>query len=254
MTIVIPMAGHGQRFIDAGYQLPKYLLEAGGKSLLEWSVDSLPLDLASRTVFVALRGHEAQFQISERIRRLYGHRTEIHCVFLDQVTRGQSETVLSARQLIPETDPLIIFNIDTMFRSPSLRVNLGRDDVDGVLGCFPSHEPRFSFATTDANGRITRVTEKEPISSNALTGLYHYRRAGDFINAASKALRDNQLTKGEFYVAPLYNVMIARGANLILDHSSVHCILGTPQEYEAFRDFGVKQFLTSNISSPVNRL
>jgi len=234
MTFVIPMAGHGQRFIEAGYALPKFLLEARGKTLLEWSVDSLPLELAHLTVFVMLREHEAAHQMEARIRKLYGQRTPLAFVFIDEVTRGQAETIVRASSLINPELPLLIFNIDTMFNSSTLKDNLLRDDVDGVLGCFYSKEPRFSFAAINDAGFVMRVTEKEPISENALTGLYHFHRAADFLEIADVAISNNQLTKGEFYVAPLYNDLLARGARLILDHATVHHILGTPQEYAEF--------------------
>jgi len=234
MIFVIPMAGHGRRFTAAGYTVPKYLLEAHGKTLLEWSVNSLPLELASLTIFVILREHEKAFRMEAKIRGLYKHQTPLAFIFLDEVTRGQAETIMFASSKIKPHLPLVIFNIDTMFSSATIKENLLRTDIDGVLGCFPSIEPRFSFASTDPNGRVICVKEKEPISNNALTGFYHFRRASDFLEIADEAIKRNQLTKGEFYVAPLYNKMIDRGSLLILDYAPVHHILGTPEEYTEF--------------------
>ncbi|MBJ7308318.1 MAG: glycosyltransferase family 2 protein [Acidimicrobiia bacterium] len=234
MNFVIPMAGHGRRFIEKGHALPKFLLEAHGKTLLEWSVDSLPLELATLTTFVMLREHEVAHRMEARIHEVYGDRTPLAFVLLDEVTRGQAETVLLASSFIEPERPLVIFNIDTMFHSPTLKTSLQRDDVDGVLGCFRSQESRFSFAAIDSEGLITRVAEKEPISEYALTGLYHFHRAADFLDGAAVAISQNQLTKGEFYVAPLYNQLLARNARLILDYAPIHHILGTPLEYAEF--------------------
>ena len=41
MIIIITMAGLGLRFRKAGYNCPKYMIEAKGKTLFEWSMDSL---------------------------------------------------------------------------------------------------------------------------------------------------------------------------------------------------------------------
>lgn len=41
MTIIITMAGMGMRFRNAGYTVSKYMIEAKGKTLFEWSMDSL---------------------------------------------------------------------------------------------------------------------------------------------------------------------------------------------------------------------
>ena len=41
MQIIITMAGLGTRFKKAGYDCPKYMIEAKDKTLFEWSMDSL---------------------------------------------------------------------------------------------------------------------------------------------------------------------------------------------------------------------
>ena len=41
MQMIITMAGLGTRFRKAGYDCPKYMIEARGKTLFEWSMDSL---------------------------------------------------------------------------------------------------------------------------------------------------------------------------------------------------------------------
>ena len=41
MDVIITMAGLGSRFRQAGYNCPKYMIEAKGKTLFDWSMDSL---------------------------------------------------------------------------------------------------------------------------------------------------------------------------------------------------------------------
>jgi dTDP-glucose pyrophosphorylase len=234
MNFVIPMAGRGQRFVDAGYMQPKMLIEAHGKTLLQWSVGSLPLELCESLVFVGLEDHERAFGISKRIREWYGHVPRLDFVFLPSATGGQAETVLRARDVIDPGMPLLIFNIDTMFRSATLAAALQRPSNDGVLGSFHSREPRFSFAAIDDQGLVTRVTEKDPISEHALTGLYFFRDTILFLELADACVRRNERTKGEFYVAPLYNELLARGKRVVIDTCGSHAILGTPAELAAF--------------------
>lgn len=236
MTIVIPMAGRSQRFYDAGFSIPKYLLRAHGKTLLQWSVDSLPLDLANRTVFVGLRQHETEHGVEQVIRSLYGAVTQLDFLWLGDVTGGQAETVLRAAPLIDPEGALMVFNIDTAFVSRTLRHAVQQVGVDGIVGCFRSNEPRFSYARTDISGRVVEVAEKDVISPHALTGLYHFGRASHFLAAAEAAVRDNRRVKGEFYVAPLYNHMIDGGLNVVLDEAEQHAVLGTPQEYDTFKN------------------
>jgi choline kinase len=229
------MAGEGRRFREAGYDLPKMLIEAKGKTLLEWSIDSLPLKLCTRLIFVAQQKHEDEFQLSEKIKSIYGDPVgSLHFKFIDKLTRGQSETAYRAKNLIDLSKPLLIFNIDTQFFSSSLEKNLLKKNIDGVLGAFYSEEPRFSFAALNDDGFVTQTAEKEVISSNALTGLYHFTHPEDFFDAAESAFAKNETTKGEFYIAPLYNHLINKGRNLIVDVADEVNILGTPEELKVF--------------------
>lgn len=235
MNFLITMAGEGRRFREAGYDLPKMLIEAKGKTLLEWSIDSLPLNLCSRLIFVAQQKHEDEFQLSRKIISLYNGRVRsLHFKFIDTLTRGQSETACLAKHLVDLSQPLLIFNIDTQFSSSSLEKNLLRKNIDGVLGAFYSEEPRFSFAALNDEGFVTKTAEKEVISSNALTGLYHFTYPEDFFEAAGSAFAKNETTKGEFYIAPLYNHLVNKGRKLIVDMADEVNILGTPEELKIF--------------------
>lgn len=233
MNFVIPMAGLGSRFSELGYALPKPLLPAHGKTLLEWSVDSLPLDLATRLIFVGLKVHRDTFSLEDMIRNIYPDQP-LEFLWLEHTTRGQAETVALAAPLMDLTKGLLIFNIDTAFRSFGLRELLLDDRHSGLLGAFESNEPRFSFAHLDEQGYVDEVREKIVISSHALTGLYHFSSTQDFLEVAHDAIAANEREKGEFYVAPLYNRLIARGARFVLDTCEQHWILGTPLEYDLF--------------------
>lgn len=231
MNIVIPMAGRGSRFAEAGYATPKPLLKAHGKTLLEWSVDSLPLQLCERLIFVGLE--EQAVALEPMILNRYGKYTP-RFVWLKKPTRGQAETVLQAAQHWQETNPLLIYNIDTAFHSFTLKDSLNNAESDGVLGAFRSREPRFSFAAVGADGFVSRVAEKEPISDFALTGLYHFRSTVNFVKVAEQALATSETVKGEYYVAPLYDKLIRDGKSFTIDLSDRVEILGTPEEYERF--------------------
>ena len=205
MNFIIPMAGLGSRFVDAGYDLPKYLLEAHGATLLEWSVNSLPLDLATTIVFVGMRSHNEEHRVEDFIQKVYSQ-YNLRFIWLDEPTRGQSETVVKAAEHVDPSLPLVIFN----------------------------SENRFSYARLKEDGDVDFVREKEVISNYALTGLYHFRTTEMFMRVAKATIKEQRMEKGEYYVAPLYNDCIAKGERVTLDACDAHCILGTPQEYEAF--------------------
>jgi dTDP-glucose pyrophosphorylase len=236
MTFVIPMAGLGSRFKKEGYTLPKYMIEIKGKTLFEYSMDSLPISIADKLIFICLREHEI-FLVSNFINNKVQH-DNIKIVFLDQVSRGQAETVYKAKEYIDENDELLIYNIDTFFISKTLKERLQNkvSKKDGVLGAFidNSNDDKWSFARLDANENIIKTTEKEKISNFALTGVYHFIKASDFLNIAKDWIKQDKTVRNEFYIAPMYNDLIKLGKKYVLDIVDKFIPLGTPEEVKKF--------------------
>ncbi|MDD2806336.1 MAG: 2-C-methyl-D-erythritol 4-phosphate cytidylyltransferase [Elusimicrobiales bacterium] len=237
LVYVIPMAGLGTRFLKAGYTLPKYMLQVRGTTVFEHSLRSLPLELASKLVFVALEAHKDEHALEAfldgALRRL-GCRAARELVLLDGPTSGQAETVLKARACVPAGAELAIYNIDTHFKSAALAGMLADParKRDGVIGAFTlaEQDPKWSFAALRPDGTVAATAEKEQISENALTGFYHFTSAEDFFGAAAAALAAGRKTRGELYVAPLYNDLIAAGRAFALDRADSLVPLGTPED------------------------
>jgi len=235
MNFIIPMAGRGERFKKAGFELPKMLIEAHGKTLLEWSVYSLPLDLCTNLIFIGLKEHKNEFNLENFISKKY-KKYNPKFIWLDEVTRGQAETVVKAEPLCDFDTDLLIFNIHTMFSSTSLKDMLINKSFDGILGAFENSEPRFSYAKLDENGIVCETAEKVVISNNALTGLYHFKNCSSFFDVAKKHIENNVLNDGEFYIAPMYNELIKKGEKFTVDICESHWILGTPDELKYFEE------------------
>ncbi|HAH31205.1 MAG TPA: hypothetical protein DCL44_02705 [Elusimicrobia bacterium] len=236
------MAGCGKRFSDAGYSLPKYLLKVGNRTLFELALSSLPLELGAKIIFVALKEHTRLLDLRalacDTLRKLGAPGLKNELLLLDSPTGGQALTALAARGLVAENDQLAIFNIDTYFRSRILKTDLesaGAGGSDGVIGSFklPGRDEKWSFALTGPDGRVIKTAEKERISDNALTGFYHFSRAGDFFEAAAAAYKSGSAVKGEYYVAPLYNALIKQGRRFSLSEAELLVPLGVPAEVEA---------------------
>ena len=233
MNFVIPMGGIGARFKSDGYSMPKPLIKAHGKTLLQWSVDSLPLNLSKKLVFILNADLDNEYAIIDKINSWYKD-YNVQFYILEHKTRGQAETVLKAKSIYSINESLLIFNIDTFFRSKDLPLKL-LSDADGVLGCFNSNSGNYSYAKADKNGIVDEVREKKVISNNALNGLYFFKRSSDFIDIAEYYIEKNLTEKGEFYVAPMYNDLIQKNKKIILSYTDMNYVLGTPKELDFFK-------------------
>lgn len=237
MNFIIPMAGKGSRFIEKGYTIPKYLIEVKGKKLLEYSLESLPLELATNIVFIALKEHQLEFNIQNEIQAILKNRN-FELVLLDEVTQGQAETVLFAKKCVDFSKDLAVFNIDTNFSSVSLKEVLSDDrkKKDGVLGAFKSVGTNWSFAKVNEKNIVVETAEKVPISNNALTGFYHFTNPKDFFDIATSCIQKEIKFKNEYYIAPMYNQLIKMGKEFVLDFVDDFIPLGAPDEVEAYKN------------------
>ncbi len=240
--IVIPMAGMSSRFFKVGYTLPKYMLEAQGKSVFEHSVNSFDKYFKSETfVFIVKNLYNTEGFVEEKAKSMGIE--NFHVVVLSEDTRGQAETVMLGlkgveKKGFPLEGAITIFNIDTFrpgFTFPNLE-NMG----DGYLEVFKGIGDNWSFAKplNQVSTIVCQTAEKEPISNLCSTGLYHFSNVNDYMEAyvAYSNLSSSKWDKGELYVAPLYNHLIDRGFsihyNLINQEDVVFC--GIPSEFEDF--------------------
>jgi len=234
MNLIMPMAGRGSRFAKEGIAVPKPLIDVRGRPMYAWATESLPLSLCSNLIFICLREHLEQTPLRNDIESRYG-RYSPTIISLDHVTQGQACTVLLAEQFIDNDTPLLIFNADTYCRTtlentlPALS-----PEVAGILGVFRAAGDRWSFARTDADGRVVETSEKRRISDLACTGLYHFARGKDFVRYAHAVISDNERVNGEFYVAPIYNRMIREGRDIRVDVAEEAWPLGTPEDLQHF--------------------
>lgn len=235
MTVIITMAGLGTRFRKAGYIAPKYMIKAKGKTLFEWSLDSL-LDFNSHVlkyVFVVRKEDASAGFIRQQCIK-YGIKN-IDVVEIDYMTDGQATTCMLAIPYCNLDDAIMVYNIDTYVESYEMKYK----DIngDGHIPCFHAEGDHWSFARLDGNGKVIEVREKVRISDNCTLGAYYFSSAKLYKKLYEEYYADNSnIEKKEKYIAPLYNIMIEKGMEVtisIVDAKKVH-VLGTPEELKIF--------------------
>jgi dTDP-glucose pyrophosphorylase len=237
LTIVIPMAGRGSRFADAGYELPKPLLPIHGIPMIEAVVRNLAPSEPARFVFICQREHLSSFGFEAGLRQAAPGCT---IVAIDGVTEGAACTVLLAEAAIDPDDVLVIANSDQWVdRTMDVHLTaLRRDDLDGLIMTMTADDPKWSFVALDERNLVTNVVEKVVISDEATVGIYAFARGGEFVRAAKAMIAADERVNGEFYVAPVYNQLIAEGARIGIDNVGSEGDgmygLGIPADYEGF--------------------
>lgn len=235
MNIVIPLAGKDPILEKAG--LFKPLIDIGGRPLIIRCTESFP-DLfnpgKNRMVFIVLQEHERKFSVSARLKALYTG-SEVRVV--PQLTEGAAATVLSVKEIIDSPEELAIYLADIYFQA-DLYSNIQRcrkENLAGFIPCFPSSNKKYSYAVQGKDGFVSKVAEKEVISSNASAGFYFFSHGSDFVQAADEMIRKDIRVNGLFYICPVYNQLLPMKKKVLLAQANYLFGLGNVAEIKAFK-------------------
>jgi dTDP-glucose pyrophosphorylase len=230
LNIVLPIAGRGSRFRDAGYTLPKPLIPVHGVPMIELVVRNVRPTQPHRFVFLALQEHLDTTDMPEA---LYRAAPGCEIVPVTEVTQGAACTVLLARRFIDNQDSLMLVNSDQYVDTDinAYLAHMEERTADGLIMTFWSDHPKWSYAKLASNGWVTDVIEKKVVSNEATVGIYNFRHGADFVAAADAMIASDKRVNGEFYVAPVYNELITRGQKI--------CCYNIGREQEGMYGLGV---------------
>ena len=237
LNIVVPMAGRGSRFSNAGFKAPKPFIDVCGFPMIEIVIRNLTPAIPHRFIFVVQEEHWHSYSAKEIFDRACVSEYEV--VKINGVTEGAAQTVLCAQHLLDNDEPLMIANSDQFIASRIDTYIKGGEEADGFLMTMRDTDPKWSYAEV-RDGMVKRVVEKEVISDIATVGIYNFSRGNLFVNAAKEMIERNQRSQGEFYVAPVYTALAESGLNI--KAVSIGAVedamfgLGTPEDLKIFEE------------------
>jgi dTDP-glucose pyrophosphorylase len=208
ITVVIPAAGEGRRFAEAGYTVAKPLIPV------------LDVPMVQRVLANVTPTGATALVVG---RDLVG------------ATEGTLDTILRAERLIEPEGGLLIALVDQLVDfAVNDFVRVG-NTADGAIITFASGRPDLSYVDVDDQGAITRIVDKVVVSDTAVAGVYYFRRARGFLDSARSVVRNEERGyRGEYVISSAIARMLRRGDRL-LSYLAETTILGTPEdlwEYE----------------------
>jgi dTDP-glucose pyrophosphorylase len=248
INVLIPMAGEGSRFADAGYSFPKPLICINNKPMIEWVISNFVIQDTSkymlRFIFLYREEHEQEYNLCKTLSNILiqspAKDVAASYVAVNELTEGAACTSLLGRDYINNNLPLVIANSDQYLKN-----NLPLDSIfefnlsqaDGGIITFTSNHPKWSFARTNRKSEdIIEVAEKNPISNHATAGIYFWKKGSDYVKYADQMIEKNIRTNGEFYICPVYNEAIEdkKVIKKIDIETDAFWGLGTPEDLNEF--------------------
>jgi len=231
LNVLIPMAGAGSRFVNAGYTFPKPLIDVKGKPMIQLVVENL--NIKANYVYVVQKEHRKQYNLDTLLNLIT---PGCKIVETEGLTEGAACTALLAKEYIDNDKPLFFANSDQFceWDSNEFMYKMNETDADGGIVSFRATHPKWSFAKIDEQGLVTEVAEKNPISDIATVGYYYYKQGSDFVKYAEQMIEKNVRVNGEFYVAPVYNEAILDGREIRTFDIPRMWGLGTPEDLNRY--------------------
>ena len=244
-TLILPMAGLGQRFAIEGYALTKPLIPVSGLPMVAQATHDLPP--TDQQVFVLRADMQGYDEVTRELVRLY---PKAFIKTIERLTEGQACTALIGLDALTEAlgtvpNPVTIGACDNgaLYDHAVFKTMLADDNVDviiwGVCG-YPNairHPQMFGWIKAD-NGRIIGISVKTPLESPAtdpiVLGTFTFRRSEDFRRAVASLIARDGRINGEFYIDSCINDAIELGLRCYLFEVDSYLCWGTPNDLRTF--------------------
>lgn len=249
MNILIPMAGAGSRFREAGYTVHKPVIPTRDRRdgreypMVVCATRDLPgVAPDGGNVLYIDRDFHRDGGVEEAIRRCY---PAARFLTLDHLTEGQASTCLLAKEEINNGEELLIAGCDNgmVFNRAAFEERIAASDA--VVFTYTRHPAlaenpnAYGWMVPDKAGRITRVSVKQPVSEDpfhdhAVVAAFWFRRGSDFVRAAEKMIAEEDRVNGEFYVDEVIRHVLELGLTARIFDVERYIGWGTPKDYEDY--------------------
>lgn len=231
MNIIIPMAGEGKSFKNAGYTFPKPLVEINGKPMIQLVVENLNTE--GNFIYIVKKEHYERYSLRYLLNLIS---PGCRIIQVDSPTQGAACTVLLAKEFINNDKPLVIANSDQFIEwdSNEFFYAMAADECDGGILTFKSTHPKWSYAKLNSEGFVIETAEKRPISNIATAGIYYFRRGDEFVKSIEQMISKEVKFNNEYYICPVYNEYVLDNKKIRTFHVEKMWGLGTPEDVTLF--------------------
>jgi len=239
MKIIVPMAGQGQRFVNAGYSDPKPLISVIDKRVIEHIIDMFSND--DEFVFICNEDHLSVTDMESVLSSLCDN---FKIVSMPSHKNGPVFTVKEVYDQIDDDDEVIITYCDNpyLWNRQDFNEHVSTENLDGCILSHSGFHPhtlnntKMAFMKTEGE-LVAEIKEKEcytddPMSEHASTGTYYFKRGSLIKKYFDEAMDKNIQYNGEYYVTLVYNLLIADGLRVGFYDTPFATVMGTPEEVE----------------------
>ena len=92
MKVLIPLAGRGSRFVEAGYTVPKPLIQIIKKTMISWTLTNQNFQNKD-LIFFVLQKHIDQYQLDKKLKEIFSDEIKVLETLRKQIQREIESTL-----------------------------------------------------------------------------------------------------------------------------------------------------------------
>lgn len=236
------MAGLGDRFLKAGFPLPKPLIDIFGQPMIAHAIKSMGAPADAKQIFIT-RNYEDKSWNDLLDSVIKAFVPDAIIVKIDYVTNGSATTVTLAQPYLDMDSPMIVSDCDRIFASDwnfkSWMDFITTNNLDFCPITYWANTPNNSYVLTNYSGYIIEVAEKKVISNKSCNGVHYWRKAQLFFDSYEGMCCDSKKVNNEYYVTPSLQYLINNGdkGKPYEIENGVHIPVGTPYDLYKFINF-----------------
>ncbi len=229
MKVIILLAGYGTRMRPHTWSRPKALMKTAGNTIIGHLLDQMMPILTEEVIFVVgYRGDQIRDWIAENYPQIDAH------YVVQENALGQAHAVALCREFLEkEGDVVVGFGDGIVKCDYPAYTQIAGSDADAVLTAKQVEDPRpFGVVALDDEGYVTQFIEKPDTieNNNAAVGINWFRSGPQLLKAIDRMMEEGRMTKGEYFMADAYGVMLEEGAKMKIMQVDYWLDGGRPEE------------------------
>lgn len=242
MKIILPMAGIGQRFVNAGFTDLKPLIKIDEKPIIERICEMFPAD--NEFIFICNREHQTTTPVEAVLKRI---KPEGKIIWIDSHKKGPVYSCLASFAHVDDDEEVFVNYCDLLngWDFNDLVAKAREGGYAGVLPSFKDFHPAslgdtyYAYMKVNDRNELLEIREKASFTNNrieefASAGGYYFSKGRYYKKYFQRIIDEDLSTSGEYYASLPYNLMVGDGLKVLVYEVEKHIVLGTPADYYAY--------------------
>jgi NDP-sugar pyrophosphorylase family protein len=242
INLIIPMAGSGKRFINAGYADYKPFIKINNKYMIDYVLDQFGFDVQVHIITSENLVSKEQIE--------YLTKKNCNLIFIDSHINGPAYSIYQARNKLPLEESFFISYVDIYWNWDWDKV-VGQLNHEGIVFTHSGFHPHlidnnysaFCESSVSDNDFLKEIKEKSSFTNNWMEedlsiGVFYIRTGSLMIEAIDDLIANDIRVSNEFFPSLIFNYLVKLSNKIKLSKVDSFIHWGIPDQLNDFLHWG----------------